>query len=624
MNSSQKTLQRTIPDEMGAVIVPPPVEMLFAIGEYTDVWPCRVVSNQELQLEVFKRKMLIDQFKELCGHIPNATMDVREAVTLKLISEGELGLFYRRTIELWGRYRHSRRLLLYFPIEFIPDVSWVPTSDMLKDVLGDFQTMYMKTWTSLLLEHDLRANFVDGDIPEVEMRTGPLPKVVKALHLAPVLIKKGLLTAEQLHEYTWRYRSDDILLKTLAEVMLLVNSPHVTTLHKSSHTEPGEQRHWQWLMKLTTYLQEDIERSRLKHVTQRGDKPETRVAWEIRRDRQHFINRCAHTIADALMTGDLPAGVFYGFIKQTDDQSTLIALVRAMQRNIESHIATDQTTAEALYLEFLPTLKLLWNQPGSELNDTIETLVSRLWHSNVIDERAAQEFGVTDAKLDHDVLIRDASAGELGVQVAHAIRTHPTLSQMLLPICIEYGSRIKGYGAKMTDRDVALFIRDHVSFASRSNMQRHLSTVLEPLGIHGKALEFWLIDNDNQLRIRDFEHPDRSLGDSTLAHVLFGGVWSGAETDIRDLYQRLLPRYLHSHGDMTLGEPSHALWVREMERDVLQYRLMHKGYSRFYADQRNPSVPYSTALDSESTFWDSGYRRLATILYLKKVFLPQQ
>ena len=72
-----------------------------------------------------------------------------------------------------------------------------------------------------------------------------------------------------------------------------------------------------------------------------------------------------------------------------------------------------------------------------------------------------------------------------------------------------------------------------------------------------------------------------------------------------------------------MGEDARKNWLLEIERDTLQYRLMHKGNARHYPEQGGIQTENSGALDSESMFWDSGYRRVATQLFLKKVFLPQ-
>jgi hypothetical protein len=60
-----------------------------------------------------------------------------------------------------------------------------------------------------------------------------------------------------------------------------------------------------------------------------------------------------------------------------------------------------------------------------------------------------------------------------------------------------------------------------------------------------------------------------------------------------------------------------------MERDTLQYRLMHKGYERFFPAYGGMKTPHGDRIDGESIFWDSGYRDAAIKLFANRVFLPK-
>ncbi len=50
---------------------------------------------------------------------------------------------------------------------------------------------------------------------------------------------------------------------------------------------------------------------------------------------------------------------------------------------------------------------------------------------------------------------------------------------------------------------------------------------------------------------------------------------------------------------------------------------MHKGYRHFFPKKGNLETEHSDNVDSDSAFYDSGYRRLATQLFINRVFLPQ-
>lgn len=60
-----------------------------------------------------------------------------------------------------------------------------------------------------------------------------------------------------------------------------------------------------------------------------------------------------------------------------------------------------------------------------------------------------------------------------------------------------------------------------------------------------------------------------------------------------------------------------------MEHSLIQYRLMHKGYKEKNLEQGGIDSVYKDEIDGNSMFYDSGFRRMATKIYLEKVFLPQ-
>src|SRR3989344_723642 len=120
---------------------------------------------------------------------------------------------------------------------------------------------------------------------------------------------------------------------------------------------------------------------------------------------------------------------------------------------------------------------------------------------------------------------------------------------------------------------------------------------LGPIILYGSQLKGYGTAEDDQDYIEVSEmknHPD-------WAHVLFGGAWYGEKEFIEKSYRDLLSKYL-------VESPKRKTWLEEMERDAIQYRLMHNGYERFFP------------VCKEGAFYDSGFRKMATEIFLKKVF----
>lgn len=134
---------------------------------------------------------------------------------------------------------------------------------------------------------------------------------------------------------------------------------------------------------------------------------------------------------------------------------------------------------------------------------------------------------------------------------------------------------------------------------------------------------FWLEDvkGDGNLSVHDWETPTTVDAESTWTHVLFGASWHGDNDTIVMLHKKLLTNYFYDPETMTKGKPTHERWLEELERDALQYRLLHKGYERYHPVHTTQSK-HSSNIDGESVFWDEGYRRTATKLFISRVFLP--
>ncbi len=81
--------------------------------------------------------------------------------------------------------------------------------------------------------------------------------------------------------------------------------------------------------------------------------------------------------------------------------------------------------------------------------------------------------------------------------------------------------------------------------------------------------------------------------------------------------------YACYHAKDIISQNARTIWLQEIERDLLQYRLMHKGYAHARPEVSSFNSEHSSDIDSNSSFWDAGYRQVASQLFVNKVFLPQ-
>lgn len=187
------------------------------------------------------------------------------------------------------------------------------------------------------------------------------------------------------------------------------------------------------------------------------------------------------------------------------------------------------------------------------------------------------------------------------------LRTDSELLKIIYPTMVLYGSALKGYGSPDSDLDTIVFIRPEL--CPINDLQRVERILDEKLP--GTAY-CWLkqMNSINEahklLKIHDVkpEANDPRVRTEYDAHNLFSGVWIGDTGTKKKLCDELLVPISRS-GDQRLL----TVLRQEMERNLLQYRLLHRGYETYYPT-------------TDPTFLDEGYRMLATKLYLSNVFIP--
>ncbi len=156
----------------------------------------------------------------------------------------------------------------------------------------------------------------------------------------------------------------------------------------------------------------------------------------------------------------------------------------------------------------------------------------------------------------------------------------PNLAMSTLPklqkgeIAFIGGSRLKGYGVEGSDFDVY-----------------KLSTLMK----------------DPKLR----------PGSPHAAHIYYDCACIG---DIKST--EVLKSITHViMGQYAKNTPTKAQVVERLEMDLLQYRLLHKGFQRFTGETVFATSKY-TEMDGDCPFYDDEYRKIATMLYAKYVYIP--
>jgi predicted nucleotidyltransferase len=268
----------------------------------------------------------------------------------------------------------------------------------------------------------------------------------------------------------------------------------------------------------------------------------------------------------------------------------------------------------------------LWEKNTPATREALSKTFCRLNRLNIVDSKQLAELNIIIPKLagpfSENLQNMKEEMGEIREAIA-SVESNPELSKLIYPVALIFGSRLKGYGSSNTDIDAAVFVKPGTAFSERGRLKQLLKETFGHEKINGELVEFWLEQKEDQLQVHDFTEGDVFLGESYWTHVLFGAAWEGNKDAMRELREKLLVPYLHNTDRIIHGLDARRLYLEEIERDTLQYRLMHKGYEKFFPPYGGIHTPNADRIDGHSMFWDSGYRQLATKLFASRVFLPK-
>ncbi|MBI4118491.1 MAG: hypothetical protein HY455_03085 [Parcubacteria group bacterium] len=597
------------------VLIGPAVETLFA-RSVESPWPQDILNDPDLVLHSELRQKLCTALDTLYKQLPDSRMDIAAAIEMRIVGADAVAELYRLLTEFLDIDPNHRRLVLYLPFELLPHAGWNPASNLLRTSAKLFVDSYMRSWRELLEETHVRANFDDGNILEPALAPNGQPRVSKAAHLIPQLMRKGLISPDEvtaLKDST----SSDILKESIVEALSALEP----VLKATAKKEPD---HLTSLKGLPDAIAFDLKKLDMREALDRSrGMPGARVTWE-RSDREDaLISNYATRIAEAFSRNSIVWEDLAKLLSHTNKVICLTAM-RGVRLAVEALADTERERALGLCVKFGAHIRV--DMPNvSDFSDELESLLAHWAHLGFVTEGDLQKFGFALPRLDAPFSGAGALASDLRTfdNVTSRIASDPELSRLFYPVAIFFGSRLKGYAKKNADLDAAVFVRPGVLESELGKVRRVLGELFTGRNIDGKVVQFWLEARKGSLHIRDLPDPDVLLGDSTWVHLLLGSVWLGEESAVRELYTRLLPGFLRSIDKMSDGRSIRTFWLDEMEREVLQYRLLHKGYGRFFPRRLGKVNQGSIGPNPESTFWDSGYRRLATKLFISRVFLPQ-
>ena len=594
-------------------LLPPAVETLL-VRDVASAWPGEVLNHPSLVNQTKLRNDLLKQIGSFFSQVSNPEENIADVLKSGVVPLQEIEELYTALTQFLNSDSYNKRLVLYFPFELLPSKPELRAGE-LPQSLQQFVSVYMRCWRELLAITDVRANFLDGNILEPELAPQGQRLVRKAAHLIPVLFRKGLLTNTDITEI--RSQADELLDICITDALPALLTQQVAPAESFTVKEPTSEVDG-WPLKIADEIEAELQKIDMRFaLDQSRGLPPARVVWERRNRREILTEKYARRMAGQLFTHPDEIIEVTKLLSSHPSIFTRLSMVRALGLLGEGFNTSNPEKATQVW----QSLRLAYPQGLAipELQDELIGLMSRWQTLGIVRPEDIKNLGIVLPKLDATFELEGLLADDVRAYapVVASLAQDPNLSKLLYPAAIFFGSRFKGYAKNDADLDAAVFVRPGVAEKDRLKVRAAVSKAFKQGSVDGKVVEFWLEEHEGKFRVKDLANPDAFVADSTWVHLLFAGAWLGQRSAVEELHKQLLASFFSSDGKFR------TTCLSEMEREVLQYRLMHKGYRRFHPFIGGLKFSGTELLDAQSTFWDSGYRRLATRLFIARVFLPE-
>lgn len=623
-----------------------PIETFLDLAYANEVWPKSITASKIFQKQVKQRKELLDRLNSITNRLPRPDISLEAAIKQGYIDEKRVAELYSSLSDILESEPEYSRIILYLPFEFLPAKTWRPAEKALQKASDRFKRSYLIAWEKLLLIHDVRANFVDGDVLEIDRRTGDLPRVVKAAHLIPKLVENGFIEVKDIIRLM-EISSDQILRDSIAATLPVLADLGFISEKEISLMERSKDRQISSMARIIaanmntaikppeiasnaiifSFVREKLDREFFRIDTaEYGDITAKRKNWLQQSGKQKVIDDLADIISKAIIENSIANRSAARFIDQKISIASVQALTEGIRKAIELAAANDFEKARRIYGQYQEILAGLWKNDDAQFKETLLKTFRHLYHLKIINDKQLASLNIVMPELAGPFSNNLELIGQEMRGIKNMIRlieADSELSQLIYPIVLIFGSRLKGCGAQNSDIDLAVFVRPEASFDDRNKIQELLSKIVPHELVRDKIVDFWLEEKNGAFRVHDFGIRDPSLGESYRTHALFGAAWIGDKKTMRELFGKLLVSYLYETDKILYGRNARKLYLEDLEKDTLQYRLMHNGYERFFPRFGGIKTMNAGEIDGKSMFYDSGFRQLATKLFISRVFLPK-
>lgn len=619
----------------GTVITRPPVVDLFYAGRATNsLLPKEILEHPKLLTEAKQRRVLHEMLQATFDKMPNVEMSWSEALKEHSISTETVSQLYIHLANFLTENHDHYRLILYLPFEMLLPRS---TFSQLRDDAGNrFFEAYRKAWFSVLSNIDYRFNFVDGDDTEPTSSDGHPQLVHKAAHLIPFLLQCGWLEKSEILEIL--KTNDQLLLRNVTEALSVAyhqgsitenDFPEIRT-EKNSSTETSETFDVASCIQFMRNAIKQHDEMYNKNSSEIRAMSEGRYRWEKGDRLEKIILETAKRLSEVL-SKDRSALEIFSMCLQTKLEAELFPriAIKAVFLYIENQANESITTAKKNWLSYQLLIENYWEKGDKIIKNDIYSGLAHCFSLGVIPKNYLDKMELTVPEPDEVLPINlyhlakhDLDSARDGLDT---ILKQPEVMQHFFPSLVVSGSKIKGYPTLLSDIDIIGFKKKDTAYQAPETVSEieEITSQLSQIIAGNDHWLSYLVNTKNQKLKISYPSPTEhaSLSPHNL-QSLMGGVWIGDNETVRKLQTDVVEQFLYLSRFGIYTEAVQNFLLINLEVDNIQARLLHRGYRFFYPDQTPNEIAAESAIDGGSAFWDSGFRRAATQIFISRVFLP--
>jgi predicted nucleotidyltransferase len=586
------------------VTIIPPFGASFFLSSTEDSFYPDIVKHPKFIEQVGQRKYLYGVFTHIFDAINDPCITMQQAVKDKSVTEEEVVSLWEGLTSFFKDDENNPRLLLYLPFEMLPDIHHTEDLEQLEPSAARLAETCRDAWLRLLHESEPRANYTDGDI--LESGIGEPERISKAGHLTPEFLARGIIDIQDVR----------MLLEIIPDEFFTSLSEGTVVAHDRGIIKESDWQEIQIIMNKRA-KKSDVKKEDTSFMFD-PDSP------RISKERADWLRKTNEEKKDEQEAEELSVSIVSG---RNGEEKTSYASEKVRTLSIfkvgEKFAQTDLLQAKGYSADNETLLLDLFQSNDSNVTNAISGGLNKWLRLGLIDAAYLQRFGIEITDLSEVMPYSTAKISKDFEYLTHAaeiIRQHPVLSQSIYPAFLLFGSRIKGYADLHSDVDAAIVMRPEADFSQREKI---LNTLQDDIPeFPDRMLEFWTTRESGQLQFMMPKEDTRIFIGEKQVHFLMNGAWIVSGDEFSKIQNEILERYvdLSRFGDKK--EEVRSQLLGQIELDLLQYRIMHKGYRKYYPQIPRSSTENSDLIDWESDFWDPGYRRIATQLFLSRVFLP--